>query len=282
VPLPDGKRLKIAVGAAGIAIVILAAIIIMLIILPEKPGIKYFVASPGMIGPGDSSKLSWEVSDATHVNIEPAIGDVALTGSRVISPVETTTYTLTATNDAGKDVDTTTVKVLDVGVLPEKPEIKYFTASPREIKPDESATLSWSVSDATRVTIAPGIGNVKLTGTKVVFPNKDSTYTLTATNDVGSVVETVDVSVLSAETPVPDKLEINYFTASPGEIKIGASTILSWNVSGATDVTIDHGIGSVPISDATRVYPSANTTYTLTATNEAGSVDAEAQVVVVL
>jgi hypothetical protein len=170
---------------------------------------------------------------------------------------------------------------VDVGVLPEKLEIKYFKASPREIKPDESATLSWSVSDATSVTIAPGIGSVKLTGTKVVFPNKDSTYTLTATNDGGSVVETVNVNVLSAETPVPDKLEINYFKASPDEIKIGESTILSWNVSGATNVTIDHGIGSVPISDATRVYPSENTTYTLTATNEAGSVDAEAQVVVV-
>jgi hypothetical protein len=88
VPPPDKKWLKIAVGAAGIAVVILAAIIILLIILPEKPEIKYFVASPGMIGPGDSSKLSWEVSDATHVNIEPEIGDVALTESRVISPVD--------------------------------------------------------------------------------------------------------------------------------------------------------------------------------------------------
>jgi hypothetical protein len=98
VPPPNRKWLKIAAVVAGIAIVILAVMIILPTPESEMPEIKYFVASPSAISTGEGSTLSWSVSDATHVNIEPAVGDVALTGSRVISPVKTTTYTLTATN----------------------------------------------------------------------------------------------------------------------------------------------------------------------------------------
>ena len=56
-----------------------------------------------------------------------------------------------------------------------------------------SSTLSWSVTGATSVTIDNGIGSVALTGTTVVSPTTDTTYTLTATNSAGSVTESVTV-----------------------------------------------------------------------------------------
>ena len=60
---------------------------------------------------------------------------------------------------------------------------------------------------------------------------------------------------------------------------IGSST-LNWTVTGATTVSIDHGIGDVALSSSRPVSPASNTVYTLTAKNAAGTVKATAQVIV--
>jgi hypothetical protein len=73
---------------------------------------------------------------------------------------------------------------------------------------------------------------------------------------------------------------INSFTASPGKIQSGDSATLSWNVTNATTVTIDPGLGGVPASGSRSVSPASTTYYTLTATNSAGSRTAQAIVTV--
>jgi hypothetical protein len=75
------------------------------------PVINSFDASPGSITSGESSTLSWSVSDATAVSMDQGIGNVALSGTRVVSPSATTTYTLTATNDAGSATATAQVMI---------------------------------------------------------------------------------------------------------------------------------------------------------------------------
>ena len=60
---------------------------------------------------------------------------------------------------------------------------------------------------------------------------------------------------------------IYYFTANPSTIIEGDSSILNWEVSNATNVTINQGIGSVSLFGSTSVSPTASTTYTLTAYN---------------
>lgn len=69
------------------------------------------------------------------------------------------------------------------------------------------------------------------------------------------------------------------FTASPASVAPGQSSVLSWTVTGATGLTLDPGIGAVTGSSRT-VTPAATTTYTLTATNVAGSRTAQATVTV--
>ena len=79
--------------------------------------------------------------------------------------------------------------------------------------------------------------------------------------------------------PIPSGPTINSFTATPNVIDPGGSSTLSWTVNNATSVTIDQGIGSVAVSSGTSsVTPGATTTYTLTATNSAGSVTATTKV----
>ena len=66
---------------------------------------------------------------------------------------------------------------------------------------------------------------------------------------------------------------ISSFSASPGGITLGQSATLSWNVSGATSLSIDNGVGSQSnlSNGSVSVSPSGTTTYTLTATNANGS-----------
>lgn len=82
------------------------------------PIIHFFEADSTTISEGDSVTLSWEVTEATSVNIDPDIGLVDLSGSLLVSPVTTTTYVLTATNSCGQiffpteKVDTLTIILL--------------------------------------------------------------------------------------------------------------------------------------------------------------------------
>ena len=78
---------------------------------PAVPIINSFLANPSIITIGESSTLSWSVTDATSVTIDNGIGSVALTGTTAVNPTTTTTYTLTSTNTAGSVTATTTVTV---------------------------------------------------------------------------------------------------------------------------------------------------------------------------
>ena len=78
---------------------------------PTTPIINSFLANPTSITVGESSNLSWSVTDATTVAIDQSIGSVASTGTTAVSPATSTTYTLTATNVAGSVTASVTVTV---------------------------------------------------------------------------------------------------------------------------------------------------------------------------
>jgi peptidoglycan-associated lipoprotein len=61
------------------------------------------------------------------------------------------------------------------------------------------------------------------------------------------------------------------FTAEPGTIAKGQPSTLRWTISGATDMSIDQGIGAIQSSGLRRVYPSVTTTYALIANGPGGS-----------
>lgn len=68
-----------------------------------------------------------------------------------------------------------------------------------------------------------------------------------------------------------NKPTIKYFDVSPLTIVSGGSTVLTWDVSDATDVIITPGVGKLgELTGSISVSPTRNTTYTLTAINKAG------------
>lgn len=235
-------------------------------VVVPPPSIASFTATPSSVALGSSTTLAWDVAGAASVKINNGVGEVS--GSSVsVTPTATTTYTLVAQNVAGSTRATTRVTV----VVP-PPVIASFTAAPASISLGQSTTLSWDVSGATSVAINNGVGTV--TGTSVsVTPTKTTTYTLTARNAAGAVKATARVTVT---VPPPS---IASFTASPASITAGESTTLSWNVTGATSLSINNGVGTV-IGSSVRVSPSATTTYTLTAKSAGGTVTATTRVTV--
>src|SRR5829696_4701104 len=65
-------------------------------------------------------------------------------------------------------------------------------------------------------------------------------------------------------------LTIARFAASPSRITSDGTTTLTWSITGAQSVSIDHGIGAVTGNSVT-VAPGVSTTYTLTATSAVGT-----------
>lgn len=89
--------------------------------LPTTPElslqIRYFTASPSQISAGEFSILSWSVIGAEKVIIDQNIGEVAANGTREVSPVETTVYTLTAYGKTDTVSRTATVNVSAANVV---------------------------------------------------------------------------------------------------------------------------------------------------------------------
>lgn len=176
----------------------------------SEPAINSFIANPHNINSDASSTLSWNISGATAVNIDQGIGTVGLSGTIVVSPTTTTTYTLTASNAAGTAVVTTQVVVSAVSPPPipaSLPIVHSFVADPESIVAGGSSTLSWSVSNAYSVIIAPVVyrqlGPIPATGSVPISPSVTTTYTLTATNASGIRNETVTVTVNSEPVASP-------------------------------------------------------------------------------
>ena len=70
-----------------------------------------FSANPSSITVGESATLTWNSVNADSCVIEPGIGNVDLSGSLVVSPMETTTYTIMATGPAGEASESVTINV---------------------------------------------------------------------------------------------------------------------------------------------------------------------------
>ncbi len=65
--------------------------------------------------------------------------------------------------------------------------INSFTAEPRSIERGQSATLRWSVANATDISIDQNLGAVPANGSRQVFPSNTTTYTLTARGAGGPI-----------------------------------------------------------------------------------------------
>jgi len=181
----------------------------------NSPQVHVFKAVPDSVGQGGQVMLSWEVSNASSVTIEPGIGVVELIGSKQLTVNAPTVFLLTATNRFGKTEKPFSVAVgISGGVIVDKPPVKggvldpsaaggqvavkpsiEFKATPSSISAGGTAELSWSVKYATSVSIDQGIGVVAAADKKIVTPTVTTVYTLTAKNNLEETRFPVTVTV---------------------------------------------------------------------------------------
>src|SRR5262245_23217057 len=91
--------------------------------IPIIPVISSFTASPSSINSGQSSALSWSVTGATALRLDPGNVDVTGQTSKSVTLSSTTTYVLTATNSAGAVTRSVTVTVTNGTPPPPLPVI---------------------------------------------------------------------------------------------------------------------------------------------------------------
>src|SRR6184192_4335097 len=87
---------------------------------------------------------------------------------------------------------------------PARPTVT-LQANPTSINKGESSTLTWNSTDATQLSIDPGVGTVTAQGSTKVTPSDSTTYTITATGPGGSASATTAVSVNAPPPPPPPK-----------------------------------------------------------------------------
>lgn len=88
------------------------------------------------------------------------------------------------------------------------------------------------------------------------------------------------VSVMVLPKADSSSMPVISFDAAPPTIYAGATATLTWNVSGATSVTIEPGVGPVSASGFAEVTPGTTTMYTLTATADGSTVTAATTVTI--
>jgi len=149
------------------------------------------LASPLTIDQGQSATLSWSSSDAISCTASGGwSGSRATSGSEVVTPTATTSYTISCTGDGGiaSASVTVTVNAPTAVIVP----TVNLTASPASVFRGDTITLSWSSTDATSCSASGDWSGLKVTnGSESIVINGPVTYTLTCSGDGGSASASV-------------------------------------------------------------------------------------------
>ncbi len=231
---------------------------------PEEPSCDIW-ANDTSIKDYESTTLYWTSANADTATLNQGIGSVNVNGSRIVSPDNTTTYTLTVQNESGTDQCSVTIEV-DEDIPVDEPSCDIW-ASDTSIRDTESTTLTWVSDNADSASINQGIGSVNVNGSRIVSPDHTTTYTLTVQGDGGS--EQCRVTITVSETPVEDEDPSCDIWASDTHITDGESTTLTWNSDNAVSASLS-SVGSVNENGSRVVWPNMTKTYTLTVWNDSG------------
>ena len=187
----------------------------------------------------------------------------------------TPTYSISPSTSSVNEGSSVTITVTTTNVL--NGTVLYWQAGSSTITPSTNISPhqnSVTINNNTATfNINATADSLTESGTQSFYVNlyKESGYTTLLANT--SVITINDTS----QTPAAPS---GTFTASPTSINSGSSSTLSWNISNATSVSINQGVGSVATTGSTTVSPTSTITYTLSASGPGGSLTRTATVTV--
>ena len=223
------------------------------------------IPSPATITRGQSTMLNWTTANASTASIDQGVAASAQlgSGSLSVSPVNTTTYTMTVVG-AGNVTNTCVGTVVVNPVVQPLVTCDAFTANPQTLNAAGNTTLTWNTTNATILSINNGIGNVVADGSREVRVEANTVFILTASDGGTPVTCQVPVTIVPGViVPTCDA-----FTVNPSSGASGRSATLAWSTTNATNVSINNGVGALSVVDGSQnVTINGNTTYILTAGN---------------
>ena len=154
-----------------------------------------------------------------------------------------------------------------------------ISIAPATISVGQSASLTWSSTNATACTASGGwMGTQATSGTASESPTASgsTTYTLTCSGSGGSAQGSATLTVTAAAPSVTISL-------NPTSVTLGQSAALTWSTANATACTASGAwSGTQALNGTQSETPTAtgNSTYTLTCTGAGGSANASAALTV--
>ena len=167
-----------------------ATTVALRVVLQQPPAITRFEATPQVVVAGGSVKLSWTVTNAEKLTVNPGSQDVSKSDVTPleVKPTETTTYTLSATNSTG----ITTTRELKVNVVP-LPEITSFRAEPVAGTPDAYTVIGEFKAGKAEMKNAGAViasGETSPLRASLTGVKEGSSLTFTVTSEAGNYVTT--------------------------------------------------------------------------------------------
>lgn len=212
---------------------------------PGQVRIEYFTAAPTTIERGESSTLSWQVTDADQVTLDGAV--VAAQGTLTVSPDADTTYLLQAQGDGGPASAQVTVTVVDQPLVNQAPtvavgpDLTIAMGSPYRIdatasddgRPDGTLTLLWSQQSG------PGTAVFDAASAEDVYVTFDAVgeyvLRLIASDGALSAQDELTATVVEPSVPV-----LNVLAPVAGAVlQAGAVQIIEWQTQNLTDIIIN-------------------------------------------
>jgi len=155
-------------------------------------------ANPTSVNAGLSSTLTWSSTNATSCN-SGHFAASGTSGSAVVTPSATTSYSITCSGNGGSATATATVTVATPPPPPPPAPTASLSANPTSVNAGLSSTLSWSSTNATACT-GGGFTASATSGSAVVYPTVTTSYSVSCTGNGGSATAMATVTVSSPTT----------------------------------------------------------------------------------
>jgi hypothetical protein len=223
-------------------------------------------------------------------------GVIAPAGSQPVtlrfSPTEATTYSGTLTISGDQTSGTNTLAISGSGSLTPLTRIIGVAGSLNfgTVDVGNASELPFQISNTgtgaltvTAISVPNGYvlswkeGSIPAGAAQTVIAHFNPTAgvpyngTISVAGDQTDGVNTISISG-TGRVPLSPLPTVIQFTLNPAEIQLGESARLIWQVTGATSLSINNGIGTVGASGSIMVAPTVQmTTYRLTTSNAGGT-----------
>lgn len=186
------------------------------------PTFNSIVATPSLIGNGQSSVLTWSVSHATSCNV-----DGVAAGSPYTTPILSASRTFRV---ACSGISGAVHQDVLVSVQP-PPVIDSYTVVANPLETGQSTTLNWSSRYANGCSVN-GIAVAPSGSYPTGAMGTNQRFTLVCSGLSGNASRAIDLVVAP-------RTVINSFTLDSNPIAAGQSTTVRWSVTNASSCTLD-------------------------------------------